>query len=372
MNPLSKPLFNSFVKPFYKENAGTFVFLFTMMFCIISKVDGAGLFEYHYSLVIGMLTSNTFLFLVLFVWLLYARKYTVFVYSIITNPHYGFLQLYNQLSKPKRFMLFFLVEIWLLLPLLLYYLFIAYVGLDKHLYLPVSFIAAYLLLLCCASATWHVYLLNNPNERDKPVSQQWFKIPTFSSSYQFILLRFVVARQSTLWAGIKIFTCGVLYLIVRNNTSSDYDLSLPFLFYSFGILANGVLLYRIREFEETYLHFYRGLPVPLVKRLLQYTVLQLVLFAPELITIIKLSPVHFQYANAVQFILCGFGLLLFMHSITLTESFTMKDYIKILLGLFFVECLFLITLGFTFLYLFLIMIAVALFLKRYYQFEQKL
>ncbi len=48
-----KILFKSFVKTFYKENAGAFVFVFTMLFCIVSKVDGAGLYEYHYSLVTG-------------------------------------------------------------------------------------------------------------------------------------------------------------------------------------------------------------------------------------------------------------------------------------------------------------------------------
>lgn len=166
MNYPAKILFQSFVKPFYKENAGTFVFIFTIMFCIVSKVDGAGLYEYHYSLVTGMLKSNIFLLLVFFTWFLYVRKFVVFVSNVMLSPHYSFLQLYNQVSKPVKLWLFFIVETWLLLPVLLYALFVCFVGFDRHLYLPVFLVIAYLLLLCAVSAQWHVYLLANTHENN--------------------------------------------------------------------------------------------------------------------------------------------------------------------------------------------------------------
>ena len=58
MSQPGKILFKSFIRPFYKENAGVFIFVFMMMFFIVNKVDGAGLFEYHYSLILATLTSN--------------------------------------------------------------------------------------------------------------------------------------------------------------------------------------------------------------------------------------------------------------------------------------------------------------------------
>jgi hypothetical protein len=99
MKPASKIFFRSFVQPFYRENIGLFVFVFSMMFFIVSKVDGAGLYEYHYSLVTGMLNNNILLSCVLFLWLIYVRKYVLFVSGTISNPQYTFLHIYNQLPK---------------------------------------------------------------------------------------------------------------------------------------------------------------------------------------------------------------------------------------------------------------------------------
>lgn len=372
MNPLSKTLFQSFVKPFYKENAGAFVFVFTMMFCIISKVDGAGLYAYHYSLATGILTNNTFLILVLFIWFLYVRKCAGFVSAIMLRPEYGFLQFYNQVPVLRRFRLLLVVESWLLLPVLLYALFMAFAGIRQHLYMPVLFIIVYLLMLLIIAVIWHVYRLNLLNNKYIFRLQQRLVNSASFSSYSLIIIRFIAGRQLLIWAGIKVFTCGVLYLIVRNNTNADYDVSMPFLFYSFGMLANGVLLFRIREFEEMFLSFYRGLAVTLTKRLWQYVLMYFLLMIPELITILLLTPDHLHIADAVNFALCGFSLLLLMNSIAFLDDFKMKDYIKILLALFFVECILLITTGFMVLYLLFFATAIILFRKRYYLFEQKI
>ena len=58
MGPLYSILWKALVKPFYRENAGLFVFVFTMMFFIVNKVGGAELLEYHYSLILGTLKKR--------------------------------------------------------------------------------------------------------------------------------------------------------------------------------------------------------------------------------------------------------------------------------------------------------------------------
>lgn len=372
MNYRFKILFQSFVKRFYKENAGAFVFVFTMMFCIVSKVDGAGLYEYHYSLATGMLESTVFLFLVFFIWFLYVRKYIVFVSDVITNPHYSFLQVYNQLSKINRLRLFFIIEVLLLMPILLYVLFISFVGFKQRLYLPVLLAIIYLLLLCVIATALHVQQLDNLNKRFKWPLQKIIEKLKLSSSYQFTLIRFVAIKQINIWIGIKVFTCGILYLIARNNNAVDHDISMAFLFYSFGILANGVLIFRIRAFEEIYLSFYRTLPISLMKRFLQYSFLYFIFLIPEFITTLSLMPVHLQYKDAINFILCGFSLSLLMNSLTFLENFRIKDFILLLFAIFCIECIFLVTVGFSFLYLTFFTLAITIFLKRYYKFEQSI
>ena len=367
----AKILFQSFVKPFYKENAGAFVFVFTMMFCIINKVDGAGVYEYHYSLVTGMLKSSIFLLSVFFIWFLYVRRFFVFVTDTIANPHYTFLHVYNLLDKSRRFRLFFMIETGLLMPVLLYTLFIIFVGFSQHLYLPVFAVICYLLLLCFVSAIWHVHLLTDKDRTIKFSLQNLTEKSRLTSSYPAIVIKFIAAQQKMVWVGIKIFTCGILYLIARNNTVTDYETGTAFLFYNFGILANGVLVFRIREFEETYLSFYRGLPVSLLKRFLQYSFIYLISLVPEFITAIMLVPVHLHFTDGITFMLSGFSLLLLMNSITFLEDFKMKEYLKILLAVLCVQCIFLMTLGYVFLYLLFFFLAIIVFLNRYYKFDRK-
>lgn len=372
MNYPFKILFKSFVKTFYQENAGAFVFVFTMMFFIVNKVDGAGLYEYHYSLATGLLRSTVLLFLVFFIWLLYFRKYSIFISDVINNPHYSFLQVYNQLSKFKRFRLFFIIEVLLLMPILLYVLFISFVGFQQRLYLPVLLAIIYLLLLCVIATALHVRQLDFLNNRPKLPFQKIMEKLKLSSSYLFTLIRFVAIRQMSIWIGIKTFTCGILYLIARNNNTLDRDISMAFLFYSFGILANGVLIFRIREFEEIYLSFYRSLPISLIKRFLQYAFLYFIFLIPEFVTTLSLMPVHLQLKDAINFILCGFSLSLLMNSLTFLESFKMKDFVVLLLAIFCIECIFLMTVGFSFLYLTFFITAIKLFFKSYYKFEQSI
>lgn len=370
MNYPFKILFRSLVKPFYKENIGVFIFLFIVMFCIISKVDGAGVFEYHYSLITGMLQNSKFLLFVFFAWALYARKYVAFVSGTLHKPEYAFIHIFNCLGKARQFRLFVIVEMLLLMPVLLYAIFIIIIGYQQHFYLPLLLVLGYLLLLCIAPAVWHAYLLNNLYKTEmlswQNLKGSW-KIP---SSYPIVLIRFIALRQKMIWVGIKCFTCGVLYLITRNNTSVDYDTSFPFLFFNFGILANGIMVYRIREFEETYLSFYRGVPLSLPKRFLQYLFIYFILLIPEFIVTGMLTPAHLQYGDAIRFSLCGYSLLLLMNSITFLQNFSTKEYLKMLLLIFCTQYIFLITVGLTALYLLFFSLAITLFLIGYYRFDR--
>ena len=363
-------LFQALVKPFYRENKGTLVFIFTMMFFIVSQQSGAGLYAYHYSLVTGMLSGTGFLLFVFFIWFLYTRKCIAFVSDAINNPAYGFMHIFNCLGKTKRISLFFLVEAWLLMPILLYAVFIVFTGLQQHFYIPVVVVIVYLILLCIVPALWYVSLLNNPRKFQAVTGEKSIRLPVFSSGYHAILFRFIANRQKTLWVGIKVFTCCMLYLNLRNNSSPGYDSSYAFIFFSFGILSNGVIIYRIRQFEESCCSFYRGLPVPLLKRLLEYSLFYVVLLIPEFVMGMILTPHRLHYADAISFSLCGYSLLLLMNSITYLRNFSMKDYLKILLLIFFVEYFFFMAFGLTILYAVFFISAITFFLKGYYTFDQ--
>jgi hypothetical protein len=356
------------VKPYYRENAGLFVFVFTMMFFIVNKVDGAELLEYHYSLILGTLKSSTILALVMGLWLLYTRKCIAYVAQALHKPEYAYMHLFTSLPRAKQFWLFLLIEFWLLLPISLYAVAIIIIGLQQQLYIPALLIIGFFLLVTTMGAARHLHQLNHPTQkRHSGVSTLLSKLQF--TSYPSLLMGFVSHQQKAVWVGSKVFTCGLLYLIARNNTVVDYDNEPIFLFFSIGILAHAVLIHRIRAFEESYLSFYRSLAVPPLKRFLHYALVYAVLLLPEFITLYLLTPVQLHVADAICFGACGYGFVLLMNSITIIQPTSMKEFLKILSLLFFVQYFFLLTIGLAPLYLLVLGIAILLFWIGYWKYE---
>lgn len=359
-----------FVKPFYNENAGSLVLIYTLMFFVVSTVDGAGLYAYHYSLVTSMLNSPVVYFLVFGLWFLYARKCAAFINSIVHSPHHSFLSIFNSLPAGKRFFLFLFAEACLMLPLLSYAVFIGYVGCHQHLYLSTVFVVLYLLFLCIAMAVRHVYALQNPETEVTVSSGKTNTRIRLLSRYPFILLSFVAKENTAIWLGIKIYSCGVLYLIARYNTATDYDTLIAFLFFNFGVLTNGVLVYLIRQYEEVFLSFYKSLPVPLIARFGNYALLFAFLLLPEFITALSLMPVHLHVADAFSFCFCAYSLLLLMNSFLFLSDFSTKEFAVVLAGVFCVQYILIPMAGYLSLSILFFMAAVAIFFTRYYRFER--
>jgi hypothetical protein len=352
-------LFQSLVKSFYKENAGAILFFLTLLIFVVSDFHGVGVVGYHYSLIIGLLGSPNFLLLVFFLWFLYVRKCVSFVSNILYKPEYAFLQIFNNYSKAKRFSLFLFVSFCLLIPILLYAILIIVIGWQQHFYISSLLVLGYICLLCIIPAIRHTYLLQHV--------ERTMALPLWKASYYpVILLR---AVPVFLWMGIKVFTCVILYGTAKNNTVNQYDPGTVFWLFNFGIIANGVIVYRVREFEERYLSFYRGEAIPLFKRFLQYALIYFVLLMPEFITIISLVPVHLHYSDALNFALCSYGLLLLMNSITFLHRFSMKTYLKIVLLIACMQFFFLIFGMLTALYLLFFVLSLAIFIIAYYKFE---
>ena len=370
MKALANLFINVFIKPFYKENAGAIVFVYTMMLFIVSINDGADVYDYHYSLVRSMLLSPVIYFLVFLIWLLYARKCTSFVSDVLRNPHYSFLYILNSIPTQKRFFLFLFADAFLMLPVLLYALFIVYVGFHQQAYLSTVFVVLYLLLLCVVMAARHVYVLSNPQNNSIVLVKKRQAHPSIFSRYPFILLSFVANEHKAIWMGVKLYSCAVLYLIARYNTKADYDTLMPFLFFNFGILSNGVLVYLVRQFEEAYLSFYKSLPVPLLKRFGNYALLYAILLVPEFVTLFFLTPVHLRITDAASFSLCAYSLLLLMNSLLFLSDFSTKEFAVVLVGVFCVQYIIIPTGGYLLLSILFISAAITLFFTRYYRFER--
>jgi len=361
-------LIRALAVPFYKENTGVFFFLFVILFGVVNMVDGAGIFEYHYSLAKGMLGHITFLIHVLAAWGLYLRKGVSFVTEQLQKPAYGFLQILRSLAPGKQWLLWLGVSAALFMPVLLYLIWVMFVGVEEGLFLPAGIALAGSIAMCFTAAGSLVYRLNHQYHLNT-VSGAPGWLHRLYLSYPAILLLHVARRQKVLWAGTKLYTCGILYLVARNNSVQLYDIGFPFLFFNFGVLVNGILIYRIRELEETQLQFYRSLPVSLLRRWLAYTGMYLVLLLPELVTIALLTPVHLHVADAFRIAGAAGSVVLLMHAVSYLRAFTAGQYLKVLAALFGVQITFVIYSQWAGLCVLFVLLATLFFYYGYYRYQ---
>jgi hypothetical protein len=363
-------LFKLIVRPFYSENSGAFILIFTVLFYIVGQVEDAGLFEFHYSLIKGILHSNMTLSMVIFLWLFYAHKCSQFTLQLINSSEYSFLQIYNLLGRFKRMLLLLKVQVWLMLPILLYAVAVAIVGWAQGKYLKMIAIVLSLSLSCLAAALFHVYKLERYHEDRNVIRKRKKFLEKFKLFYPSILIQLIVTNLKLSWTGVKVLSCVLFYLIARNNSDGRYEIDLVFVFFNLTVLANGILIYKLRNFENVYLSFYRGLSVSKLRRFLQYALVVLLILLPEAVLVKYLTPKYLEYWDAVGIFMSGYTLLLLINSFSFVDDYKVSDFVKLLLILFCFQYLLYVLVNLTVLNILCALGSAALFAITFYRFEK--
>ena len=369
MNTFSAILRNTFVKTYYRQNAGLFVFIYTLMFGIVGELDGFSELNYHYALISGLLSNDIFFLLTLFLWLLYAEKCLSYIINKLQSPDHSFLNMLSRLDNKNLYSQMFWVQCLLFLPVLTYSLAIIGVAFYKGFFIHGFIVLFYNVALCMLSAGCYKYYIQHPGKDHLAILQRLSRMSIFGVGYWNFLMRYFITKHKLLIAGIKLFSCSMLFLMCRNLTAEDYDLRMPFLFYCFGLLGHGVIIHKLREQEETRMTFYRSLPVSLLARFTQYAWLYLLLLIPEIITILSLAPGYLHYSDAYLFIICSYSLVLLLNSILFIRPFKIRDYLKIVLVIFFVIYFFVLAQAILWITIIFLLAALYLFFSRYYKYN---
>jgi len=350
---------------YYRQNAGLFAFLIFFTVLAVGRANDVGLLEYHYSLILGVLTNPPFLAVVLAAWLLYAWKCLRFVTVIFERREYSFLYQLSLADVSAVYWPLVLVQLLLFLPVWSYALIMLGVGCHRQLYMPTMFVLLFNLSVCLLSAAWYLYLLHHPG------TGRWatrWKIPSlpWKRSYLNFLIRFVLIERRVLFLVVKLYNCGVLCLMVGGSLNGEYDRRMVLLFYSFGLLGHGALIHRLKEMEKTRLDFYRGLPLSLGVRYLQYAAFYFLILLPELITIAYLTPGRLTYADAALYLFFGYSILFLLNSLLLLPFHRIMNYLKVIGCIFFLIFLAVLMGMLPLLCLLFFILSTGLFYWRYY------
>jgi len=300
--------------------------------------------------------------------LLYALKCEQFMADKLQGKNYTFITVLN--TKPASFVfpLMMRVQLMLFLPVILYAAICIWIGIMHHWYTNTIMVGLFILIVLLTGA-WRYERMIRKNGIIRSVPLLKLDFLLSKGLYMRFVLQFIGARLKMLFLAIKIFSCLFVFGMLLNHTNDESDMRMFLLFYSFGLMGHGVLIYKIRQMEEFGLSFYRGLPVSLSSRLIQYAALCLILFIPEIIIIVLMTPLHVDYAHSLLLIFFGWGILILLTSLLFVRLFKPFAYLKIVSFIYlmvFIAVLTGLTVPFT---VCLFLISVYIFYQHYYRFE---
>ncbi|HEY2347625.1 MAG TPA: hypothetical protein VGH64_01355, partial [Puia sp.] len=242
-------LYKAFVRTFYKQNAGLFAFLVFIMVAAVGRANEVGLLEYHFTLIRAMLTDVKFLAIVLIIWMLYAMKCEQFMIDKLREKEHRFVFIMNIKTNAFLFIRMLQIQVMLFLPVILYAVICIWIGIIHHWYVNTLIIVSFI-SSCVLIGAWRYERLIRKGGITRFRSFPKISLPFSDGQYMRFVLRYVGDRRKILFLTIKIFSCLVLSGMLLNHAKDDSDLRMFILFYSFGLIGHGVLIYKIRQMEE--------------------------------------------------------------------------------------------------------------------------
>ncbi|ACU59473.1 hypothetical protein [Chitinophaga pinensis] len=286
-----------FTTRFYAKNTGFFLVIFYFFFGI---VPGGQLPSYHYTLIKGFTGSPGFLALVCLLWLLYNLKCIAFIINVLSTKEHSFLYgTLGILEGSARWRTWLWIHLTLYAPVLIYSLISAVVAAKLGFHLATSVIVLFSVLMLLVPLWIYLNKMKHPGTVSVLSRwQQWFNRTVRKHIWSFYGHELLNNNMRSL--GMAKIAAAVIVIITCSLMADKYDERVLLVGILICVLAQSVLVYNHRRFDDLYLSMLPQLPVPLWKRYLQMGGLYLALVAPESVLLIYKT---WQQANPIHWVM---------------------------------------------------------------------
>ncbi|NII85319.1 hypothetical protein [Pedobacter sp. SG908] len=325
-----------FVDGFYRTHAGMLVFIFVILisYCLFINTLGTVRPEqidfWQFFFTISIVSNPLILTFYLIGSSFYAYKSLKYVLSQLALPQQEFLYYsFTASSKKQQFKNWFIVQVYIFIPVLSYTLCAITVGLIFGFYFISIVILLFQLLLIMAGAYICLKENNCLIEANRPswlirINRKWNK-PVF------LLYSFQVFNQSKLAYVLTKLLSWVLissvFLVFTDLKDNDKLLKL---ITSCIVVAHVAIIYQEKIFNDRYLSFLSNFPFTKAKIFFSFCLNYLVLLLPEICWIFT----NFGILTSLELIAFAFSAILLFRSLLLPSGIRVKGF---LIGVF---CLF--------------------------------
>jgi hypothetical protein len=285
--PVLKVLDKTFVKVFYRNHSGLLLFSFITIFSYFFFIKTAGDVPmelqaiYQIKLVLLFVSDPLMLILVFFIWVIYTFKSWQFVAKqfLIEDQQFLFYSL-SAIHKKRLFINWFIIQIRISLPIILFGVFAIVIGFSHQQYLIPIVIIVLIIIINSASAVYYCFLSHQLIHSKSfsyltAFTKNWKK-PFFSWFVYYTLDQLKISLLLTKIFSIIIIS-GLFYYF--NSFPTDFRLI------EFAVLmiclAHAFLIYHQHKFDITFFSLSKNLPY---SKIYLFFLLQLsnsLLFLPE-------------------------------------------------------------------------------------------
>lgn len=340
---LTKILYKIFVKGFYKVHAGQLLFLFgtilTYLFYIqVLSDDHITTQEtifYNLSFILTIISSPILGVLMMFVFLIFSLKSYNYISAQISQPTNFFLfYSANSLRKSQQLKSWFICQILIAFPIIIYILFSIIVGWVYGFYLLPLFFLGFVIGISLLSAFFYTILVNNPIRAYNSgivvkLTRRWKKnliiIPLLNLFDKQLITLFITKLIAV------VLPLGLIKILSDIN-----QIALAAFVALIMAVSNAVLIFEIYRFERKYLSFALNFPTKPSRTFLQWLLTISVLALPEIITL--------KYLFLWESFLCALSILislcLLLKSILLIVSENMRSFLYTVFMLLFLSVIF--------------------------------
>ena len=331
VSPLTRVLTKIFVKGFYRVHAGLLLFFFVTLFTygffinVLNEthLTPADRILYNLILVLTLLSSPLMVVAVFVAWFFYTVKSWDYVLGQMTTPANEFLY-YSSTAMPRRGQAgsWFVVQMLISVPMIVYALFSIVVGAVYHYYLVPVIIVLYIVLLSGVSAAWYVHVINRPirshkGSRLSGLMRGWDK-PFFSLFLYAVMdklkVPFVVTK---LLSALAIIGGFHILTDVREDTRAAGMVTL-------GIaMAHALMLYQSYRFEHVALRFSLNFPYSKIRVYAGWGLTYALLTLPEILWLFT----RFEAGLALGLLLFHVSAGLLLRSMLYRTALDIKKFI---------------------------------------------
>jgi len=216
-----------------------------------------------------------------------------------------------------------------MLPVIIYGAFVVGLAINFGFYFTAFIVCFYLLFLVGSAALLSMAKLKNPEggKHSKPWFPQFkFSLPSYPG---FMYGKFILNELKIPLLITKVMSVLLLLGSLNIYDPAEYDQRVVYLAAVFSIIAHAVICFRVKEFEDQYLQFWKGLPYSFLNRFFQISVFYLLILIPECFLLLNYS---FRIElDSFSFISCASFLasaLIYFHLSLYQKSLNMEQFLN--------------------------------------------